>query len=63
MYSQLLFPNISELSYEILIIMQVKAKIKNWTIKKQKNKKTKTTRHTIGVAIQCVLEINKLTNL
>ena len=39
MYSQLLFPNISELSYEILIIMQVKSKIKNWTIKKQKNKK------------------------
>jgi len=41
MYSQLLFPNISELSYEILIIMQVKAKIKNWTIKKQKKQKNK----------------------
>ena len=32
MYSQLLFPTISELSYKILIIIQVKAKIKNWTI-------------------------------
>ena len=41
MYSQLLFPNISELSYEILIFMQVKAKIKNWTIKKQKKQKNK----------------------
>jgi len=43
MYSQLLFPNISELSYEILIIMQVKAKIKNWTIKKQKQKNKNNT--------------------
>ena len=62
MHSQLLFPTISELSYEILIIIQLKAQIKNWTIKKRKQKKQKTSRHTIGVAIQCVLEINKLTN-